>query len=347
MRNAQLEARTLLIVDMVNAAQHVEDAGVELKATWIEPRKAARRLAAHANAARGEPILWIVGLDEKRGVVGVERNAFADWWIRVQAEFDGLVPSLVDLVVPTGGKTVVALYFDTSRAPFVIANPRAGVGGEVVQREVPWRDGTAVRSATREELLRILVSSGRLPDHEVIDAYVVVDALQFGSDEGQRYRLEWQVGVELYIAPSTLDRVVFPFHHASMTITLGAGDWAFEPPRVFGSAFKLDRIHDLGPMVNATASELIVEGPGRATISTYFGSDWVDLKPQRSAAIALTLRAIGVERPLESVIEVPPRQSSSERRWMWQLHEPEEALARDGRVQAILVVPTKRRTSPS
>jgi hypothetical protein len=50
------------------------------------------------------------------------------------------------LGVPRGDKTLVALWFETDRAPFVVKNPEGGA----ITREVTWREGTAIRSATRE-----------------------------------------------------------------------------------------------------------------------------------------------------------------------------------------------------
>lgn len=57
MRLSEIEAWALAIADRVIARQPVEDDRVELKAAFIEPDKAARRLAGHANAARGSSLL--------------------------------------------------------------------------------------------------------------------------------------------------------------------------------------------------------------------------------------------------------------------------------------------------
>lgn len=95
MRSFDIEARAFRIVDRVNAGQAVEDALVEIKSACIEPDKAARRIAAMANAARGEPVLWIVGVDEKAATVpGVPASEFASWWQRVERRFDEVTPSI-------------------------------------------------------------------------------------------------------------------------------------------------------------------------------------------------------------------------------------------------------------
>ena len=61
------------VVDRVLRNQKNEDDRIELKGVWPEPsgRRTARQLAGHANAARGERVLWIVGLSEEHGLIGV------------------------------------------------------------------------------------------------------------------------------------------------------------------------------------------------------------------------------------------------------------------------------------
>lgn len=69
MRMNDIENWALKIIDRVQSSQPVEDSRVELKAQWpVELNKAARQIAGHANAAHGESILWLIGIDEKEGV---------------------------------------------------------------------------------------------------------------------------------------------------------------------------------------------------------------------------------------------------------------------------------------
>jgi hypothetical protein len=149
------------IVDAVLANQRIEDSKIELKSSWPEPGKAADRLAAHANAARGTAILWLIGVEEKNcKLTNVDPVELANWWKQVQAFFDGFAPRLlIDANVRIGSDTVVALYFETEQgAPFVVEYKRGGYP----QFVVPWREGTALRAATRADLLRILVPIRRL-----------------------------------------------------------------------------------------------------------------------------------------------------------------------------------------
>src|SRR5690242_6350206 len=93
----QIEAWALRVIDQLAARHPHEDAHVELKAAWLEPQKVARQIAAHANAARGEPILWLIGVDEKTGVVGAEQKNLADWFSALRGQFDGVAPELTDV----------------------------------------------------------------------------------------------------------------------------------------------------------------------------------------------------------------------------------------------------------
>ena len=47
---------------------------VEFKSQITDPVKLARHIPGHANAARGEWILWIFGVDEKLGLGGDSRS---------------------------------------------------------------------------------------------------------------------------------------------------------------------------------------------------------------------------------------------------------------------------------
>ncbi|PYS76160.1 MAG: hypothetical protein DMF66_16260 [Acidobacteria bacterium] len=66
------------MVEQIRCGQPNEDARVELKAAWPnDAYKAARQIAAHANPAGGEPILWVIGVDQKGEVVGTGHNELA------------------------------------------------------------------------------------------------------------------------------------------------------------------------------------------------------------------------------------------------------------------------------
>jgi hypothetical protein len=174
MRPIEIESWSLRVIERVRNCQPVEDSRVELKADWPrDASKAARRLAGHANAARGEPILWLIGVDEVDGVQGASHAEPSRWWSSVKAIFDGIAPALSHLNVCPDGKTVVALCVDTSRAPYVVKNPAFGhTKGEGVALEVPWREGTSVRSATRSDLILLLSPLVEKPKLELLEGEI-------------------------------------------------------------------------------------------------------------------------------------------------------------------------------
>lgn len=215
MNTLQIGGWALRVIEAVDAGQPNEDARVELKAEWIDPRKAARLLAAHANAARGEPILWLVGVDQQRGVVGVRAEELANWYPEVEKHFDPPAPTFTDRNIYIDDKAIVALQFNTDQFPFVV---RTGASGEVT-REVPWRQGTRTRSVTRADLIRLLAPAQRRPEIEIVDGHASARA---NIDDGDNVHpgLRWKVYAQVYVIPRGDEPLVIPFHRCSGSATL-------------------------------------------------------------------------------------------------------------------------------
>lgn len=191
MTHQEITTWTQEIVAAVLANQRIEDSRVELKSSWLEPRKAADRLAAHANAARGTPILWLIGVDEKNCKLSdVEPVELANWLQSVESFFDGFAPRLaIDANVGIEGKTVVALHFETHQdAPFVVIRTK----GSYPEFVVPWREGTALRAARRDDLLKILVPIRRFTAliEELNYDLAVVKATPTNESLGRLFRME-------------------------------------------------------------------------------------------------------------------------------------------------------------
>jgi hypothetical protein len=146
------------LIRVVDSVRHVlrggrlEDDTFEAKARLPDFEATALQLGGHANAARGEPIIWILGLDEKRHrTVTVQDLDFADFTQRLEARFDGgQAPGLlygrrIDAGT-TSSEMVIAMAFDTSWAPYVVKRAEGGDWAFVV----PWRYGTRTRAAARQ-----------------------------------------------------------------------------------------------------------------------------------------------------------------------------------------------------
>ncbi|XXX79036.1 hypothetical protein WMF30_09695 [Sorangium sp. So ce134] len=124
MNSRQLEARTIQIADQVINNHPIEDTVVELKSEWPKDSyEAARQLAGAANAARGENILWIIGIhDKSRRVTGADAQEMSQWYSQVKSHHDaGMAPDLITHVnVPYQDKMLTAMLFDTQRAPYLV-----------------------------------------------------------------------------------------------------------------------------------------------------------------------------------------------------------------------------------
>ncbi|CAA9326943.1 MAG: hypothetical protein AVDCRST_MAG93-6004 [uncultured Chloroflexia bacterium] len=267
MNRLQLEALVYSLVDQVRLRHPVEDSHIELKREWIEPLKAARILAGHANAARGEQIVWVIGLDEKDGVVGAQREELANWLPQLTTHFDGTAPDLeLDLNVTLDtGEAVVALVFDTRQPPYLVRT-----GKDPYTREVPWREGSRTRSATRANLLQLLVPVQTLPDVEILSGKCF--AREDGQRDGQRFAAG-EVHLSLYITPRTQHRIVIPFHKCRGALHIQGASTFIPPPRlVFANDAQPDRAV-VRPAIVATPSEVVIDGPGIVRLDAYVRED--------------------------------------------------------------------------
>lgn len=213
MRKSEIESWVLTIVDRIVKSQPLEDSRIELKSEWpSDPFKAARQIAAHANSARGESILWIIGLDEKDGMIGAKQEEFSNWWAKVTSWFDEkITPRLIDLNIPYNEKTLVALLLETDRAPFVIKNR----SGKLPHREVPWREGTKTRTAHRSDLLKILAPISKLPKFEVLESKV---ELREDLNKDERLQIHFLMNLKIYVTTWTEELIVIPFHKCNAEI---------------------------------------------------------------------------------------------------------------------------------
>jgi hypothetical protein len=297
MRAHEIEHWALSVIARVNAGQPHEDQRVELKADWIEPKKAARQIAAIANAARGVPVLWLVGVDEKKGVTGASIVDLARWYPQVESQFEDLAPNVTPVNVPVAGNTVVALLLETERAPFVVR-----VEG-TDRLEVPWRGNTSVRSARRDELLRILSPLQRLPHFETVGASVEVN-------QAENKRLSWTAAVKIYATPADENRVVIPFHRCR-------GELSFVPDQNFKHLFTkilMSPFSERSSTVVYSGTEVILNGPGMLNLNAEFTIPDPHWGPGGEARVTFEIAPVGTDR--SAVIDVTiPRASSPERRW--------------------------------
>jgi hypothetical protein len=290
MRNHEIESWALSVIDRVTKGQAVEDSRVELKLEWPEAKRAARRLAGHANAARGEAILWVIGIDEKTGKVsGVEFSELASWYNAVRAVFDELAPEPISLNIPAEGKTVAGLYFETDRAPYVVKVQE----GKGVQREVPWRIATGVESVTRSQLLRLLAPLEKrlevelLAGHIRIDRAVPVQHKTEGGDEFvDRY---WKFN--LFVGQPMERLTIIHRFRSRLRIRFGNHDFGTFRDLGFNSA---------DPSVHITSSVVSIRGPALIHIENSVTVQMPSLGSIKGteAEVAIELGAANLEAPI-------------------------------------------------
>jgi hypothetical protein len=313
MRSHEIENWARQVIRRQGGGQQ-EDSLVELKAKWPEPRWTARQLAGHANAARGVPILWLIGVDGSSGVVGCEDTEVGDWYNQIRAEFDGgVAPTL--LGHPTfehAGRFLVPLVFTTDRPPYVIRNPaRDTPKSGPFSLEVPWREGTNVRSAGRAELLAMLTETAPIPAVEILRGQVVITpSTKDGTNILDPERWTVTVEVEVYISPRGSASTVIPFHRCITKLRPRGGATPVTIPGGYIREGAWRRIAEPGEersrTITATLDELIIDGPGKsAQVSVLRGPAWASVPDFEMIEIewrqASDERTVMFAAPLETV----------------------------------------------
>lgn len=326
----EVEAWARDVIEAVVKGSWSEDVRVELKRTFIEPRSAARRLAGHANVARGESILWLIGIDEKVGVVGADPGEVLNWWEAMSEEFDPPVPTFMQRNITTDDGMVVALYINTDYYPYVVKNPVHGQpGGGSVAWEVPWREGTRVRTARRGDLVRLLGSRTSEPRFEVRHARTLV------TTHEEKEIDNWHASITLYVSLPFSERpVIFPFHRARAECSFPAA--GLEEKVIFRRigmtppiSYSPGRSKTLSETIRKTHDELLVEGSGR--IEVFAGVDTprrpLSLVENEVLSLELEIRSDYPERTYKIDIQLepePPRSGSRGPSWTYYADESEK-----------------------
>lgn len=278
MRIQEIEAWGLSVVELVKSGKKVEDDRVELKSIWLDPQRAARRIAGHANSSLGSVILWIIGLDET-GIIHSSDVEFSNWWPQVNSHFEGVTPRPRYRVLKVSQtESVHVLLFETEEGPYIVKNEKYGSSnGGCVEREVPWREGTSVRSAYREDLIRMLIPTVKVPHLDPISMRVSLTRSSPETEDSAEPILstnhfKWFVALELYVAPKDDKQVVIPVHTSQLECKISnLAPIIFKPtfsPYVsyYHGTPGINTIVE-SPLIRATKSEVILDGPGRLNIN--------------------------------------------------------------------------------
>ncbi|MDQ0825358.1 hypothetical protein QFZ60_001531 [Arthrobacter sp. B2I5] len=269
MRAIDLEARVISAVDRIRAGQSAEHDFIECKRDWPQDSK-ARQLAGSLNRAGGDPVVYIIGIDEKTGDVhDISGIDVLDWWGQITPKFDQMPPEMIrhiSVPVGEGGEHVIAVAFASDRAPYVVKT-----GSANPSLEVPMREGTGTRTARRDELLRLLIPAVKVPPVVVLNA--MLDATYYPAtetDAGQGRThimpegIECRGTVKLYFEHSGRELVTLPAHGMSGTATISQKNYPIQ------LVLDVDHSDDQGLRsqigVVRTREAIVINGPGAATI---------------------------------------------------------------------------------
>lgn len=319
-----LEARVLSIVEAVLSGSQVEDDRVELKAEWpAAEHKVARQIAGHANTAGGEPILWIVGLDEGRRCLGSTSGTEpADWWNAVRRHFAEVAPEMDLLRVPvTGGGDVLTLQFSTDRAPYVV-----GVqGGGRVEREVPWREGNSTRTAHRHEMIRALVAEAVVPTLELIGGLVEVEEFLRDDHTGANHGIEVgdvKVTCLLDLFVSARGPAYLPEHRQSLQLS-AAGQDSFALDKIrFRGSYRFDGVSPSGMRRQVPYGGVVILG--NSTVEITGPGDLRLRGGERTFQAAGAAKILEADR-IDVDLRLPVDRSDRQARLMSSLHRISES----------------------
>ncbi len=204
MKRSDIENLASKAIDRARGCGQDEDSFVEFKQIWMEPKDIARQLAGHANSARTEPILWIFGVSKTGEVCGVEGIDLAKFGDGLQARFDGPAPRPFDVTLTVDGKHLVAILFETDQPPYVIKHDEES--RKSVEREVPWRVLTGTKSATRDDLRKVLVPIAERP------------AIEFEKAELYASNKDCYAIIRLFVDPGAKREATFRFKDCAMSL---------------------------------------------------------------------------------------------------------------------------------
>lgn len=288
-RKVDIEARVLKIAEAVSSGRSWEDTYVELKREIPKDHlKAARQIGGALNAGYPEPVIWVIGLDEKAGAITPQTEELHSWWGGVKKCFNELAPDFTDLKVPFRGEVLTVLWFSENRAPYVVEFQTKN--GK--QREIPWRQGSGAQNggATRGQLVQLLAPLSKLPQVELT-----------------RVRVAQGVEFTMFVTPSSTDPIAFPTHQITAEVVLGNEKLATNQI----SQFSMARNQTAERGCRFTGDVIQVAGPGGITLHSGFPESvakWAHSRLNVQSAelqFKLTLRVAGTPHQIVLTCDVP------------------------------------------
>lgn len=279
-------------IDRLRGGHKVENDFIECKRDWPGENK-ARQLAGSLNRASGDPVVYIIGIDESGQVHDVSGTEVLDWWSQIVPAFDQTPPEMsrhMDVAIGPG-ESVVAIAISSDRAPYVVrtGNPKPSL-------EIPMREGTGTRTARRDELLRMMLPTVRVPPTVVLSADV---SAQYIGYNGNPPTLRVNGAIRLFFEHAGTQMATLPVY--GMRGRIAFGDEVFElsvrPPY---NSEKSPPIPQFG--VASTNEWLVVTGPGAENLGVTAldtpESSRLTIPQMETCEIELELDVLDANRPV-------------------------------------------------
>lgn len=298
-----LEAWTAGLISRARSQGPLEDAFLELKATWSEPKRAARQLAGHANASSEDRIRWLVGVSETGEIRGAPRTELSNWWAQVRIHFDGPAPRLSERIVQLpDAPPLMVLDFDITHKPYVFKpEPRGSA------REIPWREGTGTRPATRDEVLSLFIQRTELPNAVLLNAVLTASKSQ--------HELHWNLHADLYVEADPSTTLVIPEQRCrgeimcdELRITVPLEHFSFHMP--FGDTHQVQALPNQVAYRAPGATNLLASGMSGLPMGT---AD----RPTEDVVVRLELWAARAETPFLFQETLVPTTSTDDTWAVW------------------------------
>lgn len=296
----------MILACEAHVRDEAEDDFTEFKRSWPDPVKSARQLAGACNSARGEEVIWIIG-DPSGGNPARSLHDPADWWPSVKACFSELAPDLalhISVPLPWGG-IVSALAFDTSRAPFLVNNPRGGSP----EREVPVRDATGTRSARRSELIAMMAPS-------MVTARAIISAGKATLREARSGGRQFDGTVSVLFVPSSSEPMFFPDIWMRASVSPVGDEWLDLRATAANPRSGLDLIRARGSAppppphnpygVNFVPGGISLTGPGLVRFHLFGECGDAQVSLSGALHLRLQMRVLPSERPIEAISLLSP-----------------------------------------
>lgn len=327
MQNSAIYAWAATICERADAKLLNEDSHVELKTTWPDERDIARQLAGHANAAHGEPILWLIGVADGEEVCGIsDPKDPGAWYEVVRSGVEGAAPDPHVVFVTWRDLQVCALLFETDNPPYVVKNPS---GKGPFQYEVSWREGTLTRSARKHELLKILLPLQKLPEIEIQEATLTAGTIDDHAE------VKWLLTMKAYVTPPPEVQIDLPFHKISFELWLnGHRDIAVPLAELIRIAPRSYYEGSSTPRIAATSTEITLSGPGSVEIRCSGRSTRSQEKPDRATQQHIVGRVLPSHAEVARMFECDllPSQDSNDfsvGKWVYPSHRVAEKVTPD------------------